>query len=73
MMSDELKRLLIQVITSWQVIGVSVVLILYLSLVFYVARFQSVKIMVNVKSKGPKQKKEKKPAPPPEEEDPPEA
>jgi hypothetical protein len=72
-MSDELKRLLIQVITSWQVIGVSVVLILYLSLVFYVARFQSVKIMVNVKSKGPKQKKEKKPAPPPEEEDPPEA
>lgn len=38
MFSKEVKDLLIQVISSWQVIAVSITLLLYLSLVFYVAR-----------------------------------
>jgi hypothetical protein len=38
MFSEELRELLILVITSREVIGVTVVLILYLFLVFYVAR-----------------------------------
>jgi hypothetical protein len=38
MLSDELKELLIQVLTSWQVIAMSVVLILYFFLLFYAAR-----------------------------------
>jgi hypothetical protein len=36
--SDELKSLLIQVITSWQVLAATGVLILYVFLVCYVAR-----------------------------------
>jgi hypothetical protein len=36
--SPELISLIKQVVLSWQVIAVSVALILYLSLVFYVAR-----------------------------------
>jgi cytochrome b561 len=36
--SDELKSLLIQVITSWQVLAVTGILILYVFLVRYVAR-----------------------------------
>ncbi|GHV69383.1 hypothetical protein AGMMS49928_11490 [Spirochaetia bacterium] len=38
MNSAELKHLLLQVITSWQVIFVTVALVLYLFLVFYVAK-----------------------------------
>ena len=38
MFSDELRSLLFQVIKSWQVIAVSIVLILYMSLVSYAAR-----------------------------------
>ncbi len=38
MFSEELANLLFQVIKSWQVIAVSVVLILYMSLVGYVMR-----------------------------------
>jgi flagellar biosynthesis/type III secretory pathway M-ring protein FliF/YscJ len=38
MLSEELKGLLIQVLTSWQVIAMAVVLLLYLLLVFYAAR-----------------------------------
>ena len=38
MFSDELRDLLFQVIKSWQVIAVSIVLILYMSLVSYAAR-----------------------------------
>lgn len=38
MISKELMDLLVQVITSWQVIFITVVLILYFFLVFYVAR-----------------------------------
>ena len=38
MFSDELKRLLVQVITSWQVLAVTVILVLYVFLINYVAR-----------------------------------
>jgi flagellar biosynthesis/type III secretory pathway M-ring protein FliF/YscJ len=38
MFSEELKTLLLRVITSWQVIAVTVVLVLYFFLVSYVAR-----------------------------------
>jgi heme/copper-type cytochrome/quinol oxidase subunit 2 len=37
---NEVKDMLIQVITTWQVIAVTVVVILYLFLVFYVARLR---------------------------------
>jgi Na+-transporting methylmalonyl-CoA/oxaloacetate decarboxylase gamma subunit len=69
MISDEVKMLLIEVITSWQVIGVTVVLVLYLSLVFYVARFHQRRKKVAMLPKAkPKPKKEKK-APVEEEEE----
>jgi len=38
MFSQELKELLIQVIQSWQVIAVTIALVLYMYLVGYVAR-----------------------------------
>jgi Na+-transporting methylmalonyl-CoA/oxaloacetate decarboxylase gamma subunit len=57
MISDELKSLLIQVITSWQVIGAAVVLVLYFSLVGYVAQFHR---RLGVDKPKPKPKKEKK-------------
>jgi hypothetical protein len=38
MFTDELKNLLIQVITSWQVLAVTGVLVVYVFLVNYVAR-----------------------------------
>ena len=38
MFSEELRSLLLQVIKSWQVIAVSIALILYMSLVSYAAR-----------------------------------
>ena len=38
MLSDELKRLLFQVISSWQVLAVTVVLIIYVFIVNNVAR-----------------------------------
>jgi len=38
MFSEELRNLLFQVIKSWQVIAVSVALVLYISLVNYAAR-----------------------------------
>jgi len=41
MFSSEIKRLLIQVISSWQVIAVTVVLVIYISIVNYVARIRS--------------------------------
>jgi hypothetical protein len=36
--SDELKALILKVLTSWQVIAVTVVIVLYFLLVFYVGR-----------------------------------
>ena len=38
MVSDELMELLIQVVKSWQVIAITVALVLYMFLVNYVAR-----------------------------------
>jgi hypothetical protein len=38
MFNAELRTLLVQVITSWQVLAVTVVIIIYFSLVSYVAR-----------------------------------
>jgi hypothetical protein len=38
MFSAEIKKLLVEVITSWQVIAVTVVLVIYVFLVNYVAR-----------------------------------
>jgi hypothetical protein len=61
MISDELKNLVIQTITSWQVIGVTLGLIVYFSLVSYVVRFRRKLNEVASKSKPkPKPKKEKK-------------
>ena len=38
MFSSEVRRMLIQVISSWQVIAVTIVLIIYILIVKYVAR-----------------------------------
>jgi hypothetical protein len=38
MVSSELKDLILKVISSWEVLTVTGVLVLYMSLVFYVAR-----------------------------------
>ena len=38
MFSDELKELLIKVLTSWQVIAATLVIIIYVALVNYVSR-----------------------------------
>jgi hypothetical protein len=72
MISNELTGLLIQTITSWQVIGVTLGLIVYFSLVSYVVRFRRKLNEAASKSKSkPKPKKEKK-APPKSEDDEPE-
>ena len=47
MFSGEVRRMLLQVITSWQVIAVTVVLVIYISVVNYVAR------IYNRSSRGP--------------------
>jgi len=38
MFSNEIRKLLIEVLGSWQVLAVTVVLVIYISLVNYVAR-----------------------------------
>jgi len=38
MFSEEVRKLLVEVITSWQVLAVTVILIVYIFLVNYVAR-----------------------------------
>ena len=38
MFTDEIRKLLVEVITSWQVIAVTVILILYVFLINYVGR-----------------------------------
>jgi len=67
MFSEELKGLLIQVIKSWQVIAVSIVLVLYISLVNYAARAHKKPVSVSKLKPKKKEKKEKpkkeKPAP----------
>ncbi|MDR2632887.1 MAG: hypothetical protein LBC51_04600 [Treponema sp.] len=59
--SDELKNLLIQTITSWQVMGVSLTLIAYFSLVSYIVRFRP-KLKVAAPKKPKPQKEKKAPA-----------
>jgi len=41
MFTGEVRELLAQVITSWQVLAITVVLVIYISLVNYVARMRS--------------------------------
>ena len=59
MFSDELKNLLLQVIKSWQVIAVSVVLVLYISLVNYASRAHKKPAFVSKIKPKKKEKKEK--------------
>ena len=59
MFSEELKELLIQVIKSWQVIAVSIVLVLYISLVNYAARAHKKPAFVSKLKPKKKEKKEK--------------
>jgi len=40
MFTGEVRQILVQVITSWQVLAVTVVLVIYLFLVSYVARLR---------------------------------
>jgi len=40
MFGSEIRQMLIQVISSWQVLAVTVVLVIYISIVNYVARLQ---------------------------------
>jgi hypothetical protein len=61
MFSNELKSFLIHILTSWQVIVAVVVVILYISLVSYVARFRK-RVSGPLPIKALKLKKEKKPA-----------
>jgi len=67
MFSDELKSLLFQVIKSWQVIAVTIVLVLYISLVNYASRAHKKPAFVSKIKPKKKEKKEKpkkeKPAP----------
>jgi hypothetical protein len=58
MFSKELTELLFQVIKSWQVIAVSVALIMYMSLVSYAARAHHKPASVS-RTKPKKQKKSK--------------
>jgi len=59
MFSEELKVLLFQVIKSWQVIAVSIVLVLYISLVNYAARAHKKPVSVSKIKPKKKEKKEK--------------
>jgi len=61
MFSNELTGLLIQVVQSWQVIAVTVVLVLYMFLVNYAARTHHRPSYVS-KSKPKKSKKKEAPA-----------
>jgi len=65
MFSDEIKNMLIQVITSWQVIAVTVVLLIYVSLVKSVARLNSRKFRPPPMPKMKKAKAAPAPAPAP--------
>jgi len=59
MFSDELKNLLFQVIKSWQVIAVSIAVVLYLSLVGYASRAHNKPAFVSKIKPKKKEKKEK--------------
>jgi hypothetical protein len=67
MFSKELFRFLIQVITSWQIIVTACVLIIYFSLVSYVARlYHEPRSGFSFDSTSQKAKKAKKEKPSPE-------
>ena len=57
MFSGEIRKMLLEVITSWQVWSVTVVLVVYIFIVNYVARIQ------NRRSRSPLFPKSKAPAP----------
>jgi hypothetical protein len=59
MFSEELRNLLFQVIKSWQVIAVTIVLVLYISLVNYAARAHKKPAFVSKIKPKKKNKKEK--------------
>jgi len=59
MFSDELRNLLIQVIKSWQVIAVTIVVVLYFSLVNYASRAHKKPAFVSKIKPKKKDKKEK--------------
>jgi len=59
MFSEELKSLLLQVIKSWQVIAVTIVLVLYISLVNYASRAHKKPAFVSKLKPKKKEKKEK--------------
>jgi len=63
MFSEELRNLLIQVIKSWQVIAVSIAIILYISLVNYASRAHKKPAFVSKLKPKKKEKKEKKEKP----------
>ena len=67
MFGREIRQLLIQVISSWQVIAVTIVLVIYISLVNYVARLQH-RSSHRPAIRRPKRKKSE-PAPSPEAEE----
>ena len=59
MLSKELVPLLIQVISSWQVLAVTIAILLYFSLVFFVARTRGRSRSASYHSR-PKKKKPQK-------------
>jgi len=59
MFSSEIRRMLIQVISSWQVIAVTVVLIIYIFIVSSVARIYNRKSRSSHAASSPKDKKKK--------------
>jgi hypothetical protein len=58
MFSQELLSLLFQVITSWQVIAVTIAIVLYLFLVAYVARLYHRPRSISLFPSKPKKKKD---------------
>ncbi|MDR2767253.1 MAG: hypothetical protein LBB82_02880 [Treponema sp.] len=66
MFTKEIFRFLLKVVSSWQVIAVTIVLILYFSLVSYVAKLYHPRPEFSFDSKAPRAKKQKNEAPPEE-------
>jgi len=62
MFSSEVRRMLLQVITSWQVIAVTIVLVIYLFIVNYVAKLNRRNSRGSGISLVPKTKKKEKKA-----------
>jgi hypothetical protein len=57
--SEELKQFLVQILGSWQVITAAVIVLLYVTLVSYVAKFRRGKVKLASKPKTPKPPKKK--------------